>query len=111
MPVSYTHLDVYKRQALHLLLGEPPCSGHTLMHLPASPVHTLAVLTADSKALSSLSLPATLRTLLLPVSYTHLDVYKRQRHLLSAAFQCLRRTGLNAGAAEIAGRAAKCMAA
>ena len=51
--------------ALHLLLGEPPCSGHTLMHLPASPVHTLAVLTADSKALSSLSLPATLRTLLL----------------------------------------------
>ena len=21
--------------ALHLLLGEPPCSGHTLMHLPS----------------------------------------------------------------------------
>ena len=48
MPVSYTHLDVYKRQV--------PCC--------------LAWLTARMSSASSWRSP--------PVSYTHLDVYKRQ---------------------------------
>ena len=49
-PVSYTHLDVYKRQ-----LPEPGCSSPT-------------------RATSSTAMPRCRTT----VSYTHLDVYKRQ---------------------------------
>ena len=51
-PVSYTHLDVYKRQApLFFMLLGGPAAGFAYK----------AVNTMDS------------------VSYTHLDVYKRQR--------------------------------
>ena len=49
-PVSYTHLDVYKRQGVH---GSRESKGYE------------AAITA-------------LATATVPVSYTHLDVYKRQ---------------------------------
>ena len=50
-PVSYTHLDVYKRQAPDD--GPPEVNIFTTARVPGE-VHTA------------------------PVSYTHLDVYKRQ---------------------------------
>ena len=52
-PVSYTHLDVYKRQHPLIPLTHPPASGSRLQR-PQIPCPSL------------------------PVSYTHLDVYKRQ---------------------------------
>ena len=69
-PVSYTHLDVYKRQAFAtyiraILLRD---TGSTL-----SPFHAFLFL----QGLETLSLRVK------PVSYTHLDVYKRQASLRS----------------------------
>ena len=60
IPVSYTHLDVYKRQDhIHLSVAIPP---------KISIANFMGYLKGKS-------------TLMLydrPVSYTHLDVYKRQ---------------------------------
>ena len=56
-PVSYTHLDVYKRQ------------GHTM-------TDTLDALQSSREMRSAK-----------PVSYTHLDVYKRQLYRLIAVFR------------------------
>lgn len=56
--------------ALHLLLREAPGSDHTLIHLPASPAHTLVVLTTEPKSLPTGSLPAALRTLLVLTTET-----------------------------------------
>ena len=53
IPVSYTHLDVYKRQMLHCL---------TIRFWKISESETKTPQMNKS----------------LPVSYTHLDVYKRQ---------------------------------
>ena len=75
--VSYTHLDVYKRQVdtreltriirEHGVMNAAICSG-----IPAdlTPVKTYAV-TGVVEAV-------TCRESSIPVSYTHLDVYKRQ---------------------------------
>ena len=63
-PVSYTHLDVYKRQGLELATRrvirkeEPPVVAN------ACPAWTVAAVKSG----------------ITPVSYTHLDVYKRQTH-------------------------------
>ena len=74
-PVSYTHLDVYKRQGLlpptARLSGRILFDGHDLLTMSpkehnALRGHDMAMVYQD--ALSSLN----------PVSYTHLDVYKRQ---------------------------------
>ena len=54
--VSYTHLDVYKRQGV---------STYDLMD----------TITADMVKVNLLAIGA---VFLIPVSYTHLDVYKRQ---------------------------------
>ena len=56
LPVSYTHLDVYKRQAYGIATVN--IKGGTLI--------------AEAKSL------ITEGTTYTPVSYTHLDVYKRQ---------------------------------
>ena len=61
-PVSYTHLDVYKRQTLSYGYKSKPLSGGGplfpgTIDLNGAPLQQLA---SD------------------PVSYTHLDVYKRQ---------------------------------
>ena len=87
-PVSYTHLDVYKRQ---LLAGEDPCGYGRKDHpqdldhhgntgrrrgLPDSPHHLLLCLSACPG-------PAP-RDKRWAVSYTHLDVYKRQGQHLPA---------------------------
>ena len=63
-PVSYTHLDVYKRQAL----THAAClQGHTALFTSAVDiVNTLAAAQATGGVKRE------------TVSYTHLDVYKRQ---------------------------------
>ena len=60
MPVSYTHLDVYKRQVICTLIY----SLKTQVSLLPPPWEEFTT--------KEPSLSAT------PVSYTHLDVYKRQ---------------------------------
>ena len=58
-PVSYTHLDVYKRQILDLAHLAPRCFFEALELTERPPL----VSHANARE---------------PVSYTHLDVYKRQ---------------------------------
>ena len=57
-PVSYTHLDVYKRQVEKG--GDPGGADHQ----PPAQVHRVGLVAVGEK--------------IVPVSYTHLDVYKRQ---------------------------------
>ena len=69
--VSYTHLDVYKRQILFI----PNKTAAALELPPAIPAATgmclfKTILTPPGSLNSSISMAA--------VSYTHLDVYKRQ---------------------------------
>ena len=73
IPVSYTHLDVYKRQVRVLL--------YNIIHLELQP----GTAVSENELSTTLSLSRTpVREALIelnrigPVSYTHLDVYKRQ---------------------------------
>ena len=88
MSVSYTHLDVYKRQdpdrARHRLYPDaaPGCGLKCPRHGPTSrpkvtagPPARLAVVDGDIGLAGGRCLDLAWRT---PVSYTHLDVYKRQ---------------------------------
>ncbi|WP_171907453.1 hypothetical protein [Burkholderia plantarii] len=63
-PVSYTHLDVYKRQA------------PGFVEIPSCPSSDCDVVRPIR--LSCLQHAETQMHKLTPVSYTHLDVYKRQ---------------------------------
>ena len=73
IPVSYTHLDVYKRQSMfhkemEVLYGDgkkKPCSRQGLILIVLPSKH-------EEKSFSEKCLSV------YPVSYTHLDVYKRQ---------------------------------
>ena len=84
MPVSYTHLDVYKRQLV--LFG----TGDTAIVLPFAAFHLLVI------ELDSIDAHILLRHRN-PVSYTHLDVYKRQNQGLQGqerqGFRCFAGTG------------------
>ena len=60
-PVSYTHLDVYKRQPVHVAVGG---RNAAVAHHDGDLVESLRQ--------GSPEIPV------VPVSYTHLDVYKRQ---------------------------------
>ena len=64
MTVSYTHLDVYKRQPVQYVLLDTPG-----IHKPRNRLDSRMTQTA---AASLKDVDVT------PVSYTHLDVYKRQ---------------------------------
>ena len=67
-PVSYTHLDVYKRQAL-----KPPTPQ-------------AAIAASEPPLMMAFALPKRMRlnaSAMASVSYTHLDVYKRQERILS----------------------------
>ena len=79
MAVSYTHLDVYKRQVL--LVAAIPVAMPTVLSV------TMAVgarLLAKKQAIvTKLSAIEELAGVDVPVSYTHLDVYKRQAQELN----------------------------
>ena len=64
-PVSYTHLDVYKRQQHGCTKAQAPFAFHGL--LPLLIVEVLPLVVVHDGQIG-------------PVSYTHLDVYKRQRY-------------------------------
>ena len=78
MPVSYTHLDVYKRQVLS--------DGKSQDNLPYAPseVAKATVMEYEGKTYITydnedhVTDEVTLSPSSEPVSYTHLDVYKRQ---------------------------------
>ena len=65
IPVSYTHLDVYKRQLLH---GGPELFYHVGLWQLFQLLARGLVDVFFSRGFSHAG----------PVSYTHLDVYKRQ---------------------------------
>ena len=71
MPVSYTHLDVYKRQAYYIpMLLIPTLALYTLFFLDrgqSAPLYKYRYVIFVFPVV-----------LFEPVSYTHLDVYKRQ---------------------------------
>ena len=101
-PVSYTHLDVYKRQPPPPL---PPSSAGSPPPMPTGPGSPRDVPPLPgSSPIDPATLPKPLRDEILapdpvaidtaaeelkdganPVSYTHLDVYKRQDHAMSPA--------------------------
>ena len=76
-PVSYTHLDVYKRQRIYRFLSQSLQFLFLLQIINPKP-------NFDSlqQMLNHLCVTAH-RNSLIPVSYTHLDVYKRQLSTLT----------------------------
>ena len=88
-PVSYTHLDVYKRQSSPLatqttsqpLRSRRLFANRALMRLSSASKTRVPICDCAQFARSSLaaiSLRISLMRSLRAVSYTHLDVYKRQ---------------------------------
>ena len=83
-PVSYTHLDVYKRQAhaseICAFILEPlvQCAGGMRMHHPHYLRRVRALCDAHGIFLIADEIAVGFGRTGTPVSYTHLDVYKRQ---------------------------------
>ena len=75
-PVSYTHLDVYKRQAQYIAIIGGKGARHKIGAL-----HELRTQNIGSTARLRGSIAECTRFAEVAVSYTHLDVYKRQ-HLV-----------------------------
>ena len=73
MAVSYTHLDVYKRQGMKCTLYDLGTSVGLILDYPGNPSRG----TVCDALISQVDI---FPTLCEPVSYTHLDVYKRQPH-------------------------------
>ena len=74
MPVSYTHLDVYKRQGVSGTSsdsGVVSYGGQTLSKAEQDGIILYSTDGYENKTADTLTAEA--------VSYTHLDVYKRQR--------------------------------
>ena len=69
--VSYTHLDVYKRQELNASIREK-LDAYNARKFQKKECSRLSLFLGEEMPLLA-PLPAT------PVSYTHLDVYKRQQ--------------------------------
>ena len=90
MPVSYTHLDVYKRQTQIVDSQSSACpvrkmylKGVNLARIIFTikiPANEIAISPPSPRFPIACPLIASIdaTTLLRPVSYTHLDVYKRQ---------------------------------
>ena len=65
--VSYTHLDVYKRQPFTIVMPPPNITGQLHMgHALDNTMQDILILFKRMQGYNA------------PVSYTHLDVYKRQ---------------------------------
>ena len=83
-PVSYTHLDVYKRQ---LISGISLGSVYAIIALGYTMVYGIAKMLnfahGDVIMVGSYVVYVAVSGMgLNPVSYTHLDVYKRQGHCI-----------------------------
>ena len=82
--VSYTHLDVYKRQPPSMVIRLRLVPGIMATHWSAPTVSALpgVRLAMEAPESPSLERPSLVRQAqyarITPVSYTHLDVYKRQ---------------------------------
>ena len=70
--VSYTHLDVYKRQVVDLAVEDNDDAAVLIGHGLSAGLGQVE----DRQAAEAEGNAAVDK----PVSYTHLDVYKRQRH-------------------------------
>ena len=91
MSVSYTHLDVYKRQALWyaayvtaLATDSSYMSSNWILdavssYLPAAIWYALWYAAYVTPLATNISYMSSNWILVAAVSYTHLDVYKRQR--------------------------------
>ena len=97
-PVSYTHLDVYKRQAL-------PIALQNFLSTTASMVDTIMIGSQGELSVAAVGICSQISSLFFScyfgfaggsllffsqywgaaVSYTHLDVYKRQHHACGKA--------------------------
>ena len=78
IPVSYTHLDVYKRQTNPLANGTETYYASPTGAKLAKHIHERLVgLGLKDRGIKQ-GTYAVLRNTRMPVSYTHLDVYKRQ---------------------------------
>ena len=73
MPVSYTHLDVYKRQA-----QQHSCTFSAEKYNYAEIVAASINVHSANKQQPMLIAAHARSEDMIPVSYTHLDVYKRQ---------------------------------
>ena len=99
-PVSYTHLDVYKRQGLveHMRYNLRAASAKLFLALPqvlgTETDKAFAVLEAEVWKLVDAARGDN-KAAPIPVSYTHLDVYKRQALSMSARYgaRCRRYAG------------------
>ena len=80
-PVSYTHLDVYKRQILYNVIGNKEVVFIEIFHFEKN----------DFKY----NLRTWKSCMVLPVSYTHLDVYKRQALLVLYLCLCIKCSIIN----------------
>ena len=92
VPVSYTHLDVYKRQTVASEVMAVLCLASDISDLKERLARIIVAYTYDGKPVTAKDLraegamAALLKDALKPnlvqtieaVSYTHLDVYKRQ---------------------------------
>ena len=74
VPVSYTHLDVYKRQVVGQRGADAMRAADRGQQPGAAPAIATLACTPGSEAVQ-------LACVIIPVSYTHLDVYKRQPQL------------------------------
>ena len=92
IPVSYTHLDVYKRQVrdgdiAHIVFGEKDfdiAASFDIISAQSGQVFgdnaaDLSRLNIGNHALKRRAVEIAACITVIPVSYTHLDVYKRQR--------------------------------
>ena len=71
VPVSYTHLDVYKRQVSEIV-------GYIVYIFTEKPGETFFGWRLYAFGLAGIIMAVLLMRSRIPVSYTHLDVYKRQ---------------------------------
>ena len=95
MPVSYTHLDVYKRQRKHRIAG-----AMDRLVFPDPFGATMATLRPPS-----LTFPRS--NALMAVSYTHLDVYKRQAFTRASRSAVLRPRSRSASSVVMGDQAGK----
>ena len=81
-PVSYTHLDVYKRQGQYLTIDDSKYAG-----TPGGKTQNIYALNYNDK-------DNDIKISLGSVSYTHLDVYKRQKVQRSRKFSSVLNKGM-----------------